>query len=118
MKDLTYFPNIYFCLEPVDFRKQANGLAQLVGSLFGKKLDEQRSLFIFRNKGAKAIRMLYWDSTGVALWSKKLEKDSFKWPKKGEKPLKLKASEVKMILQGVDINKINKHEPTKFSETA
>lgn len=118
MKDVSYFQRIYLCVEPVDFRKQANGLALLVEGLFPKSLGEGRVLFVFRNRGAKAIKMLYWDGTGVALWSKKLEEEKFLWPKKGQEALRLTTQELKFILQGVDITKISKHKVSKFSETA
>ncbi|OFA31141.1 transposase [Glaciecola punicea] len=39
------------------------------------------ALFVFTNKGRNKIKVLYWDSTGFALWHKRLEKDMFKWPK-------------------------------------
>lgn len=118
MKDVSYFQQIYLCVEPVDFRKQANGLALMVENLFPRTLSEGRILFVFRNRGAKAIKMLYWDGTGIALWSKKLEEEKFKWPKKGQEAVRLTASELKLILQGVDIAKISKHKVTKFQETA
>lgn len=118
MKDVSFFQHIYFCTEPVDFRKQASGLALLVESLFPKSMGEGRALFVFRNRGAKAVKMIYWDGTGVALWSKKLEEEKFRWPKKGEKAVRLTAQELKMVLQGIDITKISKHKVCRFSETA
>jgi transposase len=39
-----------------------------------------RSLFVFCIKRRTLINVLYWDKKSLALWQKRLEKESFKWP--------------------------------------
>jgi transposase len=116
MKDIGNFTKIFLAVKPVDFRKQTYGLAALVQDALGEAASEARSLFIFTNKRKTSVRILYWDLTGFALWTKILEKDRFKWPRKSEDAKRLISQrELKWLLQGVDIEKIKVHEPIKNS---
>jgi transposase len=115
MKDLGNFSTLLLSVKPVDFRNQAYGLARLVHEVFGEQPSTAKTLFIFTNKKKSSIRLLYWDLTGFALWSKILEKDKFKWPRKVEGgKLQLSQRELKWLLQGVDIEKIKVHQPLDF----
>ena len=116
MKDIGNFSKIFLAIKPVDFRKQIYGLAALVKDTLSEQTSESRSLFIFTNKGKTSIRILYWDLTGFAVWTKVLEKDRFKWPRKVEEAKRLISQrELKWLLQGIDIEKIKVHEPLKTS---
>jgi transposase len=118
MKDLAYFNKIYLALQPVDFHKQAYGLAVLVKQVVGCVPNEGRALFVFTNRRKTALNILYWDTTGFALWWKGLEKDRFRWPKNcSEAAQTITASELKLLLQGIDLAKIKKHAPVDFSVT-
>lgn len=80
MKMFTDVPEVYLCNQFVDFRKSINGLAAIVeGELELSVLSG--AVFVFCNKGRDKMKLLYWDSTGFALWYKRLDKDKFKWPK-------------------------------------
>ncbi|HGJ67447.1 TPA: transposase [bacterium] len=65
-----------------DMRKQINGLAALAqdhkpeGPLDG-------SYFVFCGKSRRIIKILYWDATGFCLLTKRLERDTFPWPRNG-----------------------------------
>jgi transposase len=64
---------------PVDFRKGAEGLAVLVR-------EEMKSdpfpgvVYVFRARRAYRVKFVYWDSTGMCLFAKRLEDRSFRWP--------------------------------------
>ena len=106
MKDIAAFTKIYVAAQPVDFRKQASGLSVVVKE------------FVFTNKRKSALRMLYWDLTGFATWSKVLEESKFKWPKaKGDPKHMLSSRQLKWLLQGVDIERIKMHDPVNFDRT-
>lgn len=118
MRDISYFSKIYLATGPVDFRKQANGLLTIIKEHLGHQPFEAKALFVFTNRRKAAVRMLYWDQTGFALWSKSLEKEKFKWPKSaGANQIKFTAKELKWLLQGVDVSKIKTHKTLKFDET-
>ncbi|RYZ89461.1 MAG: transposase [Proteobacteria bacterium] len=116
MKDVGNFSKIFICTGPVDFRKRSYGLTAVVKSALGENPIDPKSLFIFSNRRRTGMRMLYWDLTGFALWSKTLEKDSYKWPDSDSSgKLLISQKQLKWLLQGVDISQIKMHQPLEFA---
>ncbi|PIE83188.1 MAG: hypothetical protein CSA09_02580 [Candidatus Contendobacter odensis] len=61
------------------------------------------ALFVFCNKNRSQPKVLYRDSTGFALWQKRLEKDKFKWPRKEvHETLLIDHEQWQWLLRGVD----------------
>lgn len=91
--------------KPIDFRKGANGLAALVK-------DEMRAdpfsgvIYVFRAKRADRIKLLYWDGTGVVLVAKTLEQGIFCWPKVQDGAIRVTASQLAALLEGLDWTRI------------
>lgn len=96
---------IYLALEPVDMRKQFNGLWALAAEHL--KIDPfQGALFVFTNKDRDRVKLLYWDGTGAWVLAKRLEKGRFTWPKTaGSDPRKLALAPeaLTMLLAGIDL---------------
>jgi len=94
---------IYLAVEPVDMRKQINGL----WALASEKLREdpfKGSLFVFTNKDRDRLKILYWDGSGVWVLAKRLEKGRFSWPQaKGAEKLHLEPAALTMLLAGIDL---------------
>ena len=114
MRDISSFNKIYLAIKPVDFRKQAHGLSLLVEPIFKTLPNDAKVLFAFTNRRKTATKLLYWDSTGFALWWKSLEKDRFRWPKSLLQAKTLQVRELKWLLDGVDLQKINTHKRVNF----
>lgn len=110
MRDLSFFGKIYLSVEPVDFRKQAHGLAIIVEHVLKKDPVCEKTLFVFTNKRRDAVKILYWDLTGFALWWKSLEAEKFRWPKKVVGPMQIQVKDLKWLLEGVDFTSIKKHQ--------
>lgn len=71
---------IYLCTEPVDFRKGFDGLTGIVtGSL--KQSVTDGSLFLFVNRRRDRIKALWWETGGLTLWYRRLEKGTVELPK-------------------------------------
>lgn len=102
---------IYLHLAPVDFRKSFNGLALIVEQEYHEALMSG-ALFLFTNKTRKRLRILYWDHTGLALWSKRLEKDIFRWPKANGTHITLTEAQLHGLLGGFSIEG---HKPLFYS---
>lgn len=62
--------------QPVDMRKSFDGLSALAAHrLGGDPLDG--TLFVFINRRATQVKVLYFDRSGYCVWSKRLEAGRF-----------------------------------------
>lgn len=66
---------VYVSCQPVDFRKGAASLMALVRD--GGLDPFSGALHVFRSKRADRVRIVWWDGSGVCLYSKTLEDDTF-----------------------------------------
>jgi transposase len=66
--------------------------------------------FVFRSRGGDRLKILLWDCDGFLLWYKRLESGVFKLPRaqEGALSLELRASELAMILDGIDVSKLKR----------
>ncbi len=103
---------VYLCIEPVDFRKAIQGLSLLVEQSLGLNPFEA-ALFVFVNRRRDKIKILYWEKNGFCLWYKRLEKERFKWPRKGQGTImNLSEDQWRWLLSGYDIEG---HQPLQFA---
>ena len=102
---------IFLCADVTDMRKGFDSLACLVESSLA--LDPLSGhLFVFRGRRGDRIKILYWDKDGYALWYKRLEKGSFRFPSTSATPetkgIEVKAADLMMILDGVDLGSVRR----------
>ena len=62
-----------------DMRKGFDGLAMLVQEML-RQDQFSGQLFVFRGRKADMLKLLYWDGSGLCLFSKRLEQGQFWWP--------------------------------------
>ena len=100
---------IYLATGPVDFRKSHDGLAAVVEQAL-KEDPLSGSLFVFTNKRADRVKLLYWDNDGYALFYKRLEVGVFRFPRaeKETQKLSISAADFQMILSGVDLSSVKR----------
>lgn len=100
---------IYLCTAPADMRKGFDSLAALVREGLGHD-PLSGHLFLFVGRQRDRLKLLYWDSDGFALWYKRLEEGTFRLPpaKSVGASLELKASELAMLLAGIDLTSIKR----------
>ena len=100
------FPSVlkvFLAIEPVDMRKQFNGLWTLAEDRM-KEDPRQGALFVFTNKSRDRLKMLYWDGSGVWVLAKRLEQGRFSWPLGGNGvKLSLTPEALTMLLAGIDL---------------
>jgi transposase len=100
---------IYLCTQPADMRKGFDSLAALVKDSLGHD-PLSRNLYLFVGRNKDRLKILYWDCDGFALWYKRLEEGTFRLPsaKAAGASLELKASELAMLLEGIDLVSIKR----------
>lgn len=109
MRAANELPAVYVCLEPVDFRKQINGLAALVQEVF--ELDPfSEELFVFTNARRNRCKILYWECSGFVLWQKRLERERFHWPRADQELITLTGQELNWLLDGYDLSRWHPHQ--------
>ena len=95
---------IWFYQNPVDFRRQIDGLVLLIsGHLALDPVSGQ--VFVFRNRQADKLKILYWDDNGFWLLYKRLEKGRFKFPNVLDHALEITREELSWLLSGLDFTK-------------
>lgn len=100
---------IFVATEPTDLRKSYDGLAALVEGTFGHSLAEG-NLFVFINRRATQVRILYWDRDGYCIWMKRLEAGTFRHAvaADGRQLLEVDTGELMMLLEGIDAKAIQR----------
>ena len=110
----TYdIPAIYLYRDPVDFRKQAHGLAVLVEQELGHN-PFSGTLYAFTNRQRNKIKCLLWEDSGFVLYYKGLAKEKFKWPKAGDELLPLSGEQINWLLDGYDLNLLKGHKKLHY----
>ena len=100
---------IWLAVEPTDMRCGFDRLAERVRTVIGEDpLGD--SLFIFRSRRGDRLKILTFDRDGFVTWYKRLETGVFKLPRvsPGARSVELRASELAMILDGIDMTKLKR----------
>jgi len=78
MLQITPQMKILVAVEPVDFRRGIDGLAQLCQQALGED-PFAGAVFVFRNRKATALKALMYDGQGFWLCHKRLSQGRFPW---------------------------------------
>src|SRR6478735_112189 len=100
---------IWLSAQPADLRKSFDSLAALVREgLQGDPLSGD--IFVFRNKAADRIELLIWEEDGYAIWYKRLEAGSYRFPAAPESlpRVEVRAADLVMLLAGVDLASVRR----------
>jgi transposase len=95
---------IWLYPQPIDFRKQLDGLVMLIADhLQLNPISGQ--LFLFRNRHANKIKLLFWDRNGFWLCYKRLEQGKLKFPRVTDCAMQLTSDQLSWLLSGLDFVK-------------
>jgi transposase len=92
--------------KPVDFRRGADSLAALVREQL-RQDPFSGTLFIFRSKRADRLKILAWDGSGLVLFWKRLERGAFRWPPITDGVMRLSASQMAALVDGLDWSRLH-----------
>jgi transposase len=100
---------LWYCPDAVDLRLGFDGLFALVRA----RLDADPvsgHLFIFRNRTADRLKVLYWGGHGLCLWCQRLEAGRYHFPQApaGAARVELSAGQFQMVLDGIDLGHVRR----------
>jgi transposase len=78
-------------------------------------------LFVFKNKRGDRIKVVYWDSDGMAMWYKVLQKGTFQFPSLqnlSSAGLEIDSATMRLILDGIDLSAIRRKRRYKIEPRA
>src|SRR5450631_49089 len=107
--DRAQVARIWLAGEATDMRCGFDRLAERVEVVIGEDPLSDH-LFVFRSRRGDRLKILVWERDGFVLWYKRLEGGGFKLPRveQGARSVELRASELAMILDGIDVSKLKR----------
>src|SRR5208282_2661887 len=96
---------IWLATAAVDGRKGFDTLCGIVREALGHD-PLCGDLFVFRNRSAARVKILFWDGNGLVLYAKRLEKGTFRWPVAGESSIALSGAQLMELLAGRSIQSL------------
>ncbi len=108
MFNVTPATRIFVYAKPIDMRKSFDGLFGMVQAHLHQD-PFSGSLFLFRSKRGNFLKILWWDLDGFAIFAKKLEIGTFRFPPvrfvNGEyQPIEIERTDLMLLLEGIDAN--------------
>jgi transposase len=100
---------VWICAQPADLRKSFDALAALVRDWLGCD-PLSGHIFVFRNKAADRVKLLVWEEDGYAIWYKRLERGTFRFPRSADAHprVEVRAADLVMLLQGIDLSSVKR----------
>src|SRR5271156_1721585 len=107
MLSLPTSVRIWLATRATDMRKLFDSLAEVIRQqLGGDPLSGQ--LFVFRNKRADRVKLLYWDEDGFVIVYTRLEEGTFRFPAGEAAGVEIRAADLQMLLDGVELDSVKR----------
>lgn len=103
MMSLPASVKVYLCLAAADMRRGFDTLSRMAAEVTGAD-PLSGHLFVFRSRRGDRVKILYWDRDGMALWYKRLERGTFRFPEAEGESARVSPADLTMILEGVDLS--------------
>lgn len=94
---------MYIATGATDMRLGFNGLYALIECRF-RRPPLSGDYYVFANRNRNRIKIFFYDSGGLCLFSKKLEASSFRWPESGEAVVSVTHAQLQLLLSGIDLS--------------
>lgn len=102
MLSLPASVRVFVCLETVDMRRSFDALAAMAEQVLGQD-PLSGHLFVFGSRRGDRVKILYWDKDGYALWYKRLECGTFRFPRGEGRGPEISRSDLSLVLEGIDV---------------
>ena len=92
---------VWLAAGPTDMRRGFDELARQVQEVL--QLDPfSGHLSVFRGRRGNLLKCLFWDTQGLVLYAKRLERGRFVWPQARDGSVSLTPAQLSMLLEGID----------------
>lgn len=98
---------IYLAMDPINMHASFDRLALLVEEII-QQSPLNGHLFVFRNRQKDKIKILWWDRNGFWIFYRRIEKGRFKIPKVTQDCIELSYEDLRLLLDGIDISKLQR----------
>jgi transposase len=98
--------------QPVDMRKQFDGLAALTQSQLQSRASNG-DLFVFVNRKRTQIKILYYSNGGYCLWGKRLEQGRFHDVVAASDKIGLNWAQLQCLIEGINWQKMKQNKRFK-----
>jgi transposase len=95
---------VFLASHPIAFRKGPDSLLSLVRDAVSDPFNG--TIYVFPAKRADRIKILWWDSSGVRLYAKRLEKAQLCWPRIGHSRVQLNNAQLLALVDGIDWKRV------------
>ena len=92
---------VWLAAGATDMRRGMNGLARQVQHVLGHD-PFNGHLFVFRGRRGDLVKCLWWDTQGLVLYAKRLERGRFVWPTARDGAVAMTPAQLSMLLEGMD----------------
>src|SRR4051812_39012607 len=92
---------------PADMRRGFDGLARMATEVI-RQDPLSGALFVFRNRKGDRVKVLCWAGDGFALWYRRLERGTFRFPACEGDAAEVRPVDLTMILEGIDLTSARK----------
>ena len=102
MRGIHTKKQVWLYREPVDFRKQMNGLIEVVEEQLKRRASDG-AVYVFRSKRKDKVKVLMWDKNGFWLGYKRLEKGQLDFPKERSGTVAITREQYEMLISGMPV---------------
>lgn len=98
---------IWLCTSATDMRKSYDGLSALVKHQLGHD-PLSGDYFVFVNRRATMMKVVYFEASGYCVWSKRLEQGQFRVHASSTGQRFLTWTDLQLLLEGIEVQKMRR----------
>jgi len=95
---------VFVYTQPTDMRRSFDRLSAMVQEILNQD-PFSGHLFVFVNRKADRMKVLFWDRSGFCLFYKRLEQGVFHLPATSQTCLEIDTMRLTLILEGLDLRR-------------
>lgn len=107
--------DVFIGLDPIDLRWSFDRLSGIVAERVGRE-PRGGAMFVFFGRRRDAIKVLFFDGTGMCVFYKRLDRGTFRVPEpasRGAASVEIDERMLDALLDGIDVDPSTPHRPRR-----